>query len=1087
MSSLLKGKILSKLIKTIAGAACLTGLFLTLAVPYSDQENSAPPSANNAVPVPEVKTTASQANSIDRSETDTVHQAVPPEEARDTFARELNEQHNWLSWSADSPLTNEQITFSPIGPWKRGEMISVSFAEKQITGEAITVTPDGKALGLKLSGINGEAFLHIDFDGNGEILRGMALSHEEDAVYVISRASASQDDRKSRLVVEIVPKDKVLPDEREILPAITSQPQVIAAGGLESGQVGASSAQGTPPVLESNPGAPGVVLLDFDGYTTSGTYWNTFYYSGNDIVSAASTFTDAKVIETWKRVAEDFRPFTVNVTTVESVFTSAPANSKIRVVISPSQPIFQGNGGVAFLGSWSWADGTPVYVYTASLAEGSKYVAEATSHETGHALNLYHDGKQDPGTTPTPTPTAVEYYAGAGNWAPIMGNSYYKTITQWSKGEYANANNTQDDLAVITSNQNVSYRADSNGGDTIGSATPLSIASGTINQSGIIERNTDVDIFSFSTAAGPISITLTTIPVGSDANLNVAFTIYDSVGSVITTIDPTSSPGATYSNASFPAGTYYLKIDGVSEGDPLITGFTDYASIGQYDISGSITVPSGTATPTNTATFTPTPTATFTPTNTATFTSTPTPTNTPNGTSTATPTRTATPTATRTSTPTATRTITPTASATPTGTPTQIPVEPTSTPTPQPTTPVSDCTQIQFSDQNVLPYGGKQDRRGLASTSSDGKSLTLSGNAWKAREISIAIDYNSYLEFDLTTDGRGQVHAIGFDNDFGATAAKTFQLAGTQIWGNQDFNRVYRNAGAQHYRIPLGLYATGPVSKLTFISDLDRRGVTTTTTFSDVRICSGNSAWPDPASLSSYGGKEQDYAGSSTVEDSRIILQGNNWKKIPMPEVIDSSSVLSFDFSSSNTAEIYAIGLDTDASVSPPLLFQLGGGQNLAARVSHVSGIPGHYEIPIGQFATGMFRYLVLIADNDSTTSTPQAVFENVEISNGEQVLPRIGFGQNNAVCTASYRCDKTKCVFKLRSQTATTRGLPLLLETSSDQGENWTTLASALMQTQTVGQIRVSKNRMLRRLWRMKVNEITNCITNEDVVMELE
>jgi PKD repeat protein len=37
-----------------------------------------------------------------------------------------------------------------------------------------------------------------------------------------------------------------------------------------------------------------------------------------------------------------------------------------------------------------------------------------------------------------------------------------------------------------------------------------------------------------------------------------------------------------------PAGTYYLKIDGVGANDPVTNGYSDYGSIGQYTLDGSI-------------------------------------------------------------------------------------------------------------------------------------------------------------------------------------------------------------------------------------------------------------------------------------------------------------------------------------------------------------------------------------------------------------------------------------------------------------------------------------------------------------------
>ena len=46
-------------------------------------------------------------------------------------------------------------------------------------------------------------------------------------------------------------------------------------------------------------------------------------------------------------------------------------------------------------------------------------------------------------------------------------------------------------------------------------------------------------------------------------------------------------------SASLGAGTYYLQIDGTSSGNPATDGYSDYASLGTFSISGSAPAPAG--------------------------------------------------------------------------------------------------------------------------------------------------------------------------------------------------------------------------------------------------------------------------------------------------------------------------------------------------------------------------------------------------------------------------------------------------------------------------------------------------------------
>ncbi|HLA85580.1 MAG TPA: clostripain-related cysteine peptidase, partial [Thermoguttaceae bacterium] len=341
-------------------------------------------------------------------------------------------------------------------------------------------------------------------------------------------------------------------------------------------------------LLHSNPGASKVIYLDFDGHTTTGTLWNNIY--GDPIVTPAytldgdSAFSDAEleqIQKVWERVSEDYLPFEVDVTTedpgVEALRNTGGGDTQwgIRVVIG-ADTWYGSAGGVAYVGSFDWNSDTPCFVFNAGLTG----VAEAASHEAGHTLGLYHDGT-----------SSVEYYEGHGadatSWAPIMGVGYYVQLVQWSKGEYPDANRQEDDLQIIATGNGFDYRADDHG-NSPATADACVTGTTTISAEGIIERNTDVDYFTFRTGAGTVTIDVD--PYYRSPNLDILATLYDASG-VVATSNPVDALNASFS-LTLDAGTYWLAIDGVGreavEGDP---GYGDYGSLGYYRISGTIVDP----------------------------------------------------------------------------------------------------------------------------------------------------------------------------------------------------------------------------------------------------------------------------------------------------------------------------------------------------------------------------------------------------------------------------------------------------------------------------------------------------------------
>ncbi len=368
--------------------------------------------------------------------------------------------------------------------------------------------------------------------------------------------------------------------------------------------------------LHSKPGSNYTIFLDFDGHTTEGTTWN-WAQNLPSIVSPAydrggtpGVFSQLEldiIQNTWIRVAEDFAPFDVNVTTEDPGFealrkdtTGTDTQWGVRVIMTTDTFAACGCGGFAYLNSFQDSTDEPSFVFNNSL-DG---VSETVSHEVGHQLTLNHDGLVSP---------ATEYYgghgAGATSWGAIMGAPFSRRITQWDRGEYLNANNSSDDLLAITTLNGFGYRAD-DFGNTIVTAENLMVTAATSVQAlGIIERNTDVDFFRFETGTGNVSFTVA--PQADRPNLHVWAGIYDALGTLIAQSNPLDGLTALLTNVFLTAGTYFLKVDGVgshgvynpvtdSVEDPLFgqpwkasppSGYSDYGSLGQYGISGTIVAP----------------------------------------------------------------------------------------------------------------------------------------------------------------------------------------------------------------------------------------------------------------------------------------------------------------------------------------------------------------------------------------------------------------------------------------------------------------------------------------------------------------
>jgi Metallo-peptidase family M12B Reprolysin-like len=332
------------------------------------------------------------------------------------------------------------------------------------------------------------------------------------------------------------------------------------------------------PQLSSYSSAPATVYLDFNGQYVVGSLWN---WNGPIDAQPAVLSPDA-ITEIFNRVAEDFRPFNLNVTTDSTYYWNAPVFQRIRIIVTPTYQWYRAAGGVAFVGSFTFGDNTPAWVFSSLLSNNPKYVAEAISHEAGHTLGLQHQSAYDNNCIKT-----SEYNPGAGvgeiGWAPIMGVGYNKNLTTWHDGPNTGSCNTwQDDFTIINSAYNgFGLRPDDHMNNQA-NATPVFISGNAFILSGLINDSSDIDVFKF-TNSSIAHLNLDAIPqnVGagnSGANIDIKVSLLNAIGDTIARYNPSTLLNAGVDTILNP-GDYYFIVDGTSN-----IYHSDYGSMGYYTL-----------------------------------------------------------------------------------------------------------------------------------------------------------------------------------------------------------------------------------------------------------------------------------------------------------------------------------------------------------------------------------------------------------------------------------------------------------------------------------------------------------------------
>lgn len=187
-----------------------------------------------------------------------------------------------------------------------------------------------------------------------------------------------------------------------------------------------------------------VIFYDTDGHYETDGLW-TSMSGGVPIFFPESGLTEIEINNIITEVKKDYAQFPVIVTIDSVIFQQANPLKKVRIVITKGNQ-YSPNAGLAYVDIIGISkDVMAGYVNTTALAYSQKMIGEASSHEAGHTLGLWHQADW------SDTCRLIrEYSSGlSAPIAPIMGNSYSKPGEWWIGKTSSNCTYIQNDSIII--------------------------------------------------------------------------------------------------------------------------------------------------------------------------------------------------------------------------------------------------------------------------------------------------------------------------------------------------------------------------------------------------------------------------------------------------------------------------------------------------------------------------------------------------------------------------------------------------------------------------------------------------------------
>jgi len=145
------------------------------------------------------------------------------------------------------------------------------------------------------------------------------------------------------------------------------------------------------------------------------------------------------------------------------------------------------------------------------------------------------------------------------------------------------------------------------------------------------------------------------------------------------------------------------------------------------------------------------------------------------------------------------------------------------------------CPIYDFNTYPVLSYDPGQDF-GPWNIQDGGATLYMTGNAWKAIDISYNITPQTVISFDFKSTIEGEIHELGFDNDLTLNRDQSLVVYGNQGYAGTLNNSTYSGSGSwESFTVDIGAQFTGSYQYLLLTAD-DDANTTGNSFFRNIKI-----------------------------------------------------------------------------------------------------------------------------------------------------------------------------------------------------------------------------------------------------------